>query len=94
MAFNGHGVLLRAIIDVKDDIEEGRLVQVLEDFPLEPFGNLYAEVMDNMYLPLEESYNGQRTWDVEQFEFEYTFMDIEEAAKYKGLLKRSDFIEK
>ncbi|WP_455168511.1 formylglycine-generating enzyme family protein, partial [Aegicerativicinus sediminis] len=24
----------------------------------------YAEVMDTMYLPLEESYNGQRTWDV------------------------------
>ena len=50
---------------------------------------LYSEVMDNMYLPLEESYNGQRTWDVNQFEFEYTYMDIETAAKFKGV-SRSD----
>ena len=60
-----------------------------EDYPDE----LYAEVMDGMYLPPDEWYNGQRTWDVEQFVFEYTYMDIEEAAKYREL-KRSDFIEK
>ena len=60
-----------------------------EDYPDE----LYAEVMDGMYLPPDEWYNGQRTWDVSQFEFEYTYMDIEEAAKYREL-KRSDFIEK
>lgn len=53
---------------------------------------LYAEVMDNMYLPLEESYNGQRTWDVKQFKFQYTTMDIQTAAKYKEL-SRSDVIE-
>ncbi|MDA1177092.1 MAG: gliding motility lipoprotein GldK [Bacteroidetes bacterium] len=60
-----------------------------EDYPDE----LYAEVMDGMHLPPDEWYNGQRTWDVEQFVFEYTYMDIEEAAKYKEL-KRSDFVEK
>ena len=60
-----------------------------EDYPDE----LYAEVMDGMYLPPDEWYNGQRTWDVSQFVFEYTYMDIEEAAKYREL-KRSDFIEK
>ena len=54
---------------------------------------LYAEVMDNMYLPLEESYNGQRTWDVKQFKFQYTYMDIERAAKDRNL-KRSDVIIK
>ena len=53
----------------------------------------YAEVMDTMYLPLEESYNGQRTWDVTKFKFEYTHMDIQTAAKYKEL-KRSDVIMK
>ena len=37
---------------------------------------LYSEVLDNMYLPMEESYNGQRTWDVSQFEFEFSYMDI------------------
>ena len=54
---------------------------------------LYAEVMDNMYLPLEESYNGQRTWDVSQFEFEYTHMDIQRAANNRNLT-RSDVIRK
>ena len=48
-----------------------------DDYPDE----LYAEVMDGMYLPLEESYNGQRTWDVKQFKFQYTYMDIAKAAK-------------
>ena len=52
---------------------------------------LYAEVMDGMYLPLEESYNGQRTWDVKQFKFQYTYMDIQKAAKDRSL-KRSDVL--
>ncbi|WP_449489499.1 type IX secretion system lipoprotein PorK/GldK [Winogradskyella vidalii] len=58
-----------------------------DDYPDE----LYAEVMDGMYLPLEESYNGQRTWDVKQFKFQYTYMDIQKAAKNRGL-KRSEVI--
>ena len=40
-----------------------------------------------MYLPLEESYNGQRTWDVKQFKFQYTYMDIAKAAKNRSLKK-------
>lgn len=59
-----------------------------DDYPDE----LYAEVMDGMYLPLEESYNGQRTWDVKQFKFQYTYMDIEKAAKDRSL-KRSEVIQ-
>lgn len=51
----------------------------------------YTEVMDTMYLPLEESYNGQRTWDVKKFKFQYQSMDIKTAAKYREL-KRSDVI--
>jgi gliding motility-associated lipoprotein GldK len=69
--------------------KDADLIFDTEDYPDE----LYAEVMDGMYLPPDEWYNGQRTWDVSQFVFEYTFMDIEEAAKYREL-KRSDFIEK
>lgn len=60
-----------------------------EDYPDE----YYAEVMDTMYLPIEESYNGQRTWDVTKFKFQYQVMDIKTAAKYKEL-KRSDVILK
>jgi len=51
----------------------------------------YAEVMDTMYLPIEESYNGQRTWDVNKFKFQYKYMDIQKAAKNRDL-KRSDVI--
>lgn len=63
------------------------LIFKTEDYPDE----YYAEVMDSMYLPIEESYNGVRTWNVKQFKFRYTNMDIEAAAKNKNL-KRSDFI--
>jgi len=53
----------------------------------------YVEVMDTMYLPLEESYNGQRTWDVTKFKFQYSYMDIAKAAKNKKL-RRKDVIVK
>lgn len=53
----------------------------------------YVEVMDTMYLPLEESYNGQRTWDVTKFKFQYSYMDISKAAKNKNL-RRKDVIVK
>ena len=59
-----------------------------DDYPDE----LYAEVMDGMYLPLEESYNGQRTWDVKQFKFQYTYMDIAKAARDRNL-KRSEVVQ-
>lgn len=51
----------------------------------------YAEVMDTMYIPIEEAYNGQRTIDVDKLEFRYTYLDIGEAAKGKG--SRKDHIK-
>ena len=71
---------------INNDID---LIFETDEYPDE----LYAEVMDNMYLPLEESYNGQRTWDVSQFVFEYTYMDIQKAVKDRNL-SRSDVIRK
>ena len=53
---------------------------------------LYAEVMDGMYIPLEESYNGQRTWDVKKFKFQYSEMDIEKAARDKKLTRKDVII--
>ncbi|WP_406682832.1 gliding motility lipoprotein GldK [Seonamhaeicola sp. MEBiC1930] len=53
----------------------------------------YAEVMDTMYLSMEESYNGQRTWDVKKFKFQYNYMDIKEAARNRGVA-RKDVIKK
>jgi gliding motility-associated lipoprotein GldK len=64
-----------------------KLIFDTSDYPDE----YYAEIMDTMYLPMEESYNGQRTWDVRKFKFQYTFMDIAKAAKNKEK-KRSEFI--
>ena len=52
----------------------------------------YAEVMvDSMYLSEEESYNGQRTIDVEKLEYRFRYMDIEAAARAKTG-SRKDFI--
>jgi gliding motility-associated lipoprotein GldK len=70
---------------INHDVE---LIFDTDDYPDE----LYAEVMDNMYLPLEESYNGQRTWDVKQFKFQYTYMDIAKAAKDRSL-RRSEVVK-
>jgi gliding motility-associated lipoprotein GldK len=53
----------------------------------------YVEVMDSLYLPAAESFNGLRTINVDKLEFSYTWMDIQAAAKAKTG-KRSDFIRK
>ena len=52
----------------------------------------YAEVMDTMYLPIEESYNGLRTIDINKLKFRYSWMDIQAAAKAK-VGRRKDFIK-
>jgi sulfatase modifying factor 1 len=51
----------------------------------------YAEVIEDMFLPEDEWYNGQRTWDVSKFKFDFTYFDIEGAAKDKGA-PRSKYI--
>jgi len=52
----------------------------------------YAEVMDSLYIPEEESYNGQRHIDVTRLKYKYTWMDIEAAARAKKG-SRKDFIK-
>lgn len=41
----------------------------------------YTEVMDSMYIPEEESYNGQRMIDVKKLKYKYTWLDVEAAAR-------------
>ena len=79
-----------------DDFYEGRkinnnidLIWDTAEYPDE----YYVEVMDSMYLPMEESYNGQRTLDVSKLNFQYSYMDIGQAAQDKTS-KRKDFIKK
>lgn len=81
-------------IGTADDPYAGRrlnknipLAQKTSQYPDE----YYVEVMDSLYLSLEESYNGLRTMDVSKLKFRYTWMDIEAAAKAKKG-KRSEFI--
>lgn len=52
----------------------------------------YAEVMDSIYLPEEESYNGLRSIDVTKLKYKYSWMDIEAAARAKTG-SRKDFIK-
>ncbi len=57
----------------------------------------YVEVMDSLYLPASESYNGQRTIDVTKLKFAYAEMDIAAAAKDKSKAtrtKRSKYMRK
>ncbi len=52
----------------------------------------YARIMvDSMYIPMEESYNGLRTIDVKKLKFRYRWMDIQAAARSKTQ-SRADFI--
>jgi len=51
----------------------------------------YVEVMDSMYLPAAESYNGLRTIDVSKLKFRYSEANLNEAVKTKG---RKDFYKK
>jgi gliding motility-associated lipoprotein GldK len=79
-----------------DDWYEGRALNTDEDLVWDTSeypDTYYAEVMDSMYIPEEESYNGQRTIDVTKLKYKYTWMDIEAAARAKNG-RRKDFIRK
>ncbi|MBP4136724.1 MULTISPECIES: T9SS ring complex lipoprotein PorK/GldK [Flavobacterium] len=82
-------------VGTKDDPYAGRKlnkkVKLIKDTKAYP-DEYYTEVMDSMYLPIEESYNGLRTIDVNKLKFRYSWMDIQAAAKAK-VGKRKDFVK-
>lgn len=51
----------------------------------------YSEVMDSMYLPLEDTFEGQRILNVKKLKYTYSWFDKEAAAKSKTGT-RKDFI--
>jgi gliding motility-associated lipoprotein GldK len=67
-----------------------RKVKLIKDTSKYP-DEYYTEVMDSMYIPMAEAYNGLRTIDVSKLKFRYSWMDIQAAAKAKAG-KRKDFI--
>jgi gliding motility-associated lipoprotein GldK len=82
-------------IGTADDQYAGRKlnkkVKLIRDTKAYP-DEYYTEVMDSMYLPIDESYNGLRTIDVNKLKFRYSWMDIQAAAKAK-VGKRKDFVK-
>ena len=75
-------------LGTEDDIYASRKLNhkaKLIDDPQKYPDEFYVEVMDSMYLPESESYNGLRTVDVSKLVFRYTWMDIDAAAKDKSL---------
>lgn len=74
-------------IGTDDDMYAGRKLnhkpKLLTD-PQKYPDEYYVEVMDSMYLPESESYNGLRTVDVSKLVFRYSWMDIQAAAKDKS----------
>lgn len=81
-------------VGTDDDPYAGRKlnhkVKLIKDTKLYP-DEYYTEVMDTMYLPIDESFNGLRTIDVNKLKFRYSWMDIQAAARAKSG-KRKDFI--
>jgi gliding motility-associated lipoprotein GldK len=64
------------------------LIWNVNDFPSEA----YAEVMvDSIYIPIEDSFEGRRIIDVKKLKFKYFWMDQESAAKEGG--ERRDYIK-
>ncbi|RXP54121.1 gliding motility lipoprotein GldK [Lutibacter sp. HS1-25] len=57
------------------------------DFPDE----YYSEVMDSMYVSIENSFDGKRIIDTKKLVFNYTWFDTEAAAREKG--ERKDYIK-
>ena len=51
----------------------------------------YVMVMDEFYLPKEQSYNGERMFDVTKFVYNYKTMDMQAAVRNRG--NRTDYIK-
>jgi len=78
---------------LSDDYSDRKLnwdVDLFED-PMDYPDEYYVSVMDTMYIPLEEAYNGQRTTDEEKLVFKYKYLDMEADAREKNGSRR-DFI--
>ncbi|MEZ4852812.1 gliding motility lipoprotein GldK [Flavobacterium sp.] len=70
-----------------DDMYAGRKLNKkikLIDDPQQYPDEYYVEVMDSMYLPDAESYNGLKTMDVSKLKFRYREVDWNKAVKKKG----------
>lgn len=79
-----------SISDTYEDRKLNRKIDIEWDTKKYP-DEYYTEVMDSLYIPLEESYNGLRTINVNKLLYSYDWMDIEAAARAK-VGRRKDFL--
>jgi gliding motility-associated lipoprotein GldK len=74
-------------VGTDDDMYSGRKlnqkVKLIKDTKKYP-DELYVEVIDSMYLPEAESYNGLKTIDASKLKFKYRQVDLNKAVKKKG----------
>jgi gliding motility-associated lipoprotein GldK len=80
-------------VGTDDDIYAGRKLNKKIKLIKEPGkypDEHYVEVMDSMYLPESESYNGLKTVDASKLKFKYNQVDLNKAVKKKG---RKNFYE-
>ena len=67
---------------------KSKIIWDVNEFPSEE----YTEIMiDSIYMPIEDSFEGKRIIDVKKLEFKYYWLDVEDAARQKG--DRRDFIQ-
>ncbi len=86
--------MLDNYIGMGDDYNEGRALNIDQELVWDTSeypDEYYTEIMDSIYIPEEESYNGQRTVDVTKIKYGYNWMDIEAAARSRDA-RRKDFI--
>ncbi|WP_372744371.1 gliding motility lipoprotein GldK [Lutibacter sp.] len=73
---------------------QGRSLNWDEDLIWEPndFPDIYySEVMDSLYIPIENGLEGKRIIDTKKLKYKYSWLDSESAARNKG--ERKDFIK-
>lgn len=87
-------------VGTDDDVYAGRRLNrkvKLHQDPQKYPDEQYVEVMDSMYLPASESYNGLKTLDVSKLKYRYTHIDMQAAAKDKTVgntrNKRSKYVK-
>ena len=79
----------------EDELIEGRFL----DWNKELYWNTsdypsveYAEIMDSLYLPVEERFYGDRFIDTRKLKYRYYWVDVQNAVKKGG--NRKDFVKK
>ncbi len=79
-------------MEMSDDMYAGRKINKRARLPISKKrypDEYFVEVMDSLYLPASEAYNGMSSFDVSRLKFKYSYMDIAGAVRDNGQDSRS-----